>query len=297
MPLCHFGEITFLGEYYFWYMISAAETYWILEEILGYVIGSLWVNPCWCFDNIDLVSLVVSFTPIWSWLIESEDFALNWVRGGGFQVQKRRFVWLDTTVLCIAGAVLLLLSLLVQRGLVQSCCIDNYNVFVLDFSTFVVQGGDVRSWLHYCRGQLCRGLYSVNCTFMPTSQLCLNGAVIDHVMEFSFLFTRQFIVRDTHVQFVHARAFCWVLCSRWSIYYSMRWVLHWIFVQYHSWCCDFMSFEDWALLSLAFEVSCTDSDFCWGYELVEDPDCSSALLIAVHLDLLDICSILLHMKC
>ena len=111
----------FLGEYYFWYMISAAETYWILEEILGYVIGSLWVNPCWCFDNIDLVSLVVSFTPIWSWLIESEDFALNWVRGGGFQVQKRRFVWLDTTVLCIAGAVLLLLSLLVQRGLVLLC--------------------------------------------------------------------------------------------------------------------------------------------------------------------------------
>ena len=40
----------------------------------------------------------------------------------------------------------------------------------------------------------------------------------------------------------------------------------------------FMSFEDWALLSLAFELSCTDSDFCWGYELVEDPDCSSALL-------------------
>ena len=156
MPLCHFGEITFLGEYYFWYMISAAETYWILEEILGYVIGSLWVNPCWCFDNIDLVSLVVSFTPIWSWLIESEDFALNWVRGGGFQVQKRRFVWQDTTVLCIAGAVLLLLSLLVQRGLVQSCCIDNYNVFVLDFSTFVVQGGDVRSWQHYCRGLLQR---------------------------------------------------------------------------------------------------------------------------------------------
>ena len=146
-------------------------------------------------------------------------------------------------------------------------------------------------------GVYCRGLYSVNCTFMPTSQLCLNGAVIDHVMEFSFLFTRHFIVRDTHVKFAHARAFCWVLCSRWSIYYSMRWVLHWIFVQYHSWCCDFMSFEDWALLSLAFEVSCTDSDFCWGYELVEGPDCSSALLIAVRLDLLDICSILLHMKC